>query len=330
MVKAIAQISLPCLTRHLLYIFLSCLSDTTVDDTPTPIDDGNDPEIPEPYPETPEPPTIFPTPEPPTYSPTPEPTYFEIVTTEAATMGPTDFNDPETPEPTSFGDGVTTEPTDFADFPVTEAATMGPTDFNNPETPEPTIFPTISPTFGDDVSILPTSYPTQKDIFPTISPTFGDDVSTLPTSYPTQKDMGNPTSYPTSRDCKDSSCCDTVGFIDEKMSICTDNIGYDCSNAQLYTTDLGYSVEGHQSIMENCQGSCELCEDFPCVCRSLWNNPGSNECVDQIGCPETACDGSFIPYCQIANPGCLTEEIEDKEGFSYTYCDDTTPIWNID
>jgi len=60
----------------------------TPEPTPTPIDDSNDP--------------------------TTDPTAFEMVTTEAATMAPTDLN-PETPEPTDGNDSTTPEPTDGND-----------------------------------------------------------------------------------------------------------------------------------------------------------------------------------------------------------------------
>ena len=61
----------------------------------------------------------------------------------------------------------------------------------------------------------------------------------------------------------------------------------------------------------------------PCVCSTTWSDPesGGTCSKEQVGCPETSCDGE-PRWCIIANDvKCAT----DLGG--WTLCDDSTPVY---
>ena len=53
-----------------------------------------------------------------------------------------------------------------------------------------------------------------------------------------------------------------------------------------------------------------------CKCLDSWTDDYTPECAkEQKGC--TNCDGSNFSWCNVANPGCSTDE--DGEGWSYCF-----------
>jgi len=86
-----------------------------------------------------------------------------------------------------------------------------------------------------------------------------------------------------------------------------------CSDNQLY--DPGQKAEITPT-------SAICCKDPPppCECKVQWMESGDEGCGDvQFGCPQSACDDDVDRWCNIANPGCATDE--DLDGWSY--CDDS-------